>query len=92
MAIPIELSQAINALRTREGSTIAEWLLKDPRVRKWAREAGVVLPKGHRQAIPRNPQRWLDLTPKDWSKGNRHIATLLGVSRQAVANKRRKLL
>lgn len=91
VSVPAELAQAIKALREAEGLTICEWMLKDPRVRKWARTHDVPLPKPGKKRISRDAARWLDLTKDDWNRGNRHVANLLGVSRQAVAWKKKRL-
>jgi transcriptional regulator with XRE-family HTH domain len=91
VSVPVELSQAIKALREAEGLTICEWMLKDPRVRKWARTHDVPLPKPGKKRIPRDAARWLELTEDDWNRGIRHVANLLGVSRQAVAWKIKRL-
>jgi transcriptional regulator with XRE-family HTH domain len=91
VSVPVELAEAIRALREAEGLSICDWMLKDPRVRKWARSQAKPLPKPTRQPISRDAQRWLDLTDKDWHKGVRHVANLLGVSRQAVARKKKLL-
>lgn len=91
VSVPAELSQAIKALREAEGLTICEWMLKDPRVRKWARTHAVPLPKPGKKRISRDAARWLDLTEDDWNRGIRHVANLLGVSRQAVAWKKKRL-
>jgi transcriptional regulator with XRE-family HTH domain len=91
VSVPAELSQAIKALREAEGLTICEWMLKDPRVRKWARAHDVPLPKPGKKRIPRDAARWLELTEDDWNRGIRHVANLLGVSRQAVAWTKKRL-
>lgn len=91
VSIPAELPQAINALRETEGLSICEWLPRDPRVRKWARDHDVPLPKRTNKPISRNAERRLQLTDKDWKKGMRHVANLPGVSRQAACRKQRQL-
>ncbi len=89
--VPVALMDGINELRKAEGLTISEWMLKDPRIRKWARAHDVQMPKRSRKPISRDAARWLELTEDDWRQGDTYIANLLGVSRQAVANKRRRL-
>ncbi len=91
ITVPVELAQVIKALREAEGLSICDWMLKDPRVRKWSRAHAKPLPKPTRQPISRDAQRWLDLTDDDWNRGIRHVANLLGVSRQAVARKKKLL-
>ena len=81
----------MTALRQAEGLSICEWMLKDPRVRKWARTHGVQLPKPSAAPIPRGSARWLQLRDEDWNKGIRHVSNLLGVSRQAVSKKMKLL-
>ena len=91
VSVPAELAQAIKFLREAEGLSICEWMLKDSRVRKWARAYEVALPKPGKEPISRDSARWHNVSDKDWNKGIRHVSNLLGVSRQAVARKKRLL-
>ena len=80
-------------LRMQTRQLVRQFGVSEATIRRWKARAGLSMSPGNQRGVkPRSVAAWTAISEEDWSKGYTHVGALMGVSRQAVCQIRKRLI